>query len=194
VTKGKESEIFPQLNTKRLLCRQITREDAWQLHQYWSDLAVTEYLSLEPFKRIEETMKMIAFLNSLPEDGQGIRWAITRKEDSKMLGTCGFHNHKPEHFRAEVGYEIGKEYWGQGLMAEALTAILDYGFHCLKYNRIEAFVNDGNVRSLKLLERTGFSRDGLLREYEFNRGKLVDQYCYSLLKREYQTSLTLKGE
>lgn len=179
-------EIFPTLNTKRLICRKLTINDAALLHQYWSDVDVTEYMSLEPFKNIEETVAMITLLNSLPEDNQGIRWAVTSKEDNKILGTCGFHNHKPEHFRAEMGYELGKEYWGQGIMAEALIAIIDYGFSCLNFNRIEAFVNYGHARSTRLLERMGFKLDGVLREYEFNRGNFVDQYCYSLLKKYYQ--------
>lgn len=182
MTDNKEQGKFPMIITDRLMCRQITMEDATILHQYWSDLDVTEYLSLNPFQKIEETRDMIAILNSLPGNNQGIRWAITRKSDNKVLGTCGFHNHKPEHFRAEVGYELGKEYWGQGIVAEALTAILDYGFNGMNCNRIEAFVNYGNVKSTRLLERMGFKLDGILREYEFNRGEFVNQYCYSLLK------------
>ena len=71
-------------------------------------------------------------------------------------------------------------------MTEALQAIIRYGFATMKYNRIEAFVNFGNIKSQKILEKNGFKLDGLLREYEFNRGKFVDQYCYSLLKSEYQ--------
>ena len=176
--------IFPIITTDQLVCRQITTADAPILHQYWSDSDVTEYMSLEPFKNIEETLDMIALLNSLPENKEGIRWAITRKGDNRALGTCGFHNSKPEHFRVEMGYELGKEYWGQGIMTEALTAILDYGFKHMDYNRVEAFVNYGNMRSTGILEKLGFQREGILREYEYNRGKFVNQYCYSLLKSD----------
>ena len=186
LAKDNEKGTFPTIETDRLICRQITIDDAALLHQYWSDSDVTEYFSLEPFKKLEETVAMIMLLKSLPENNQGIRWAITRKGDNKALGTCGFHNFKPEHFRAEMGYELGKEYWGQGIMAEALTAILGYGFNYMNYNRIEAFVNFGNVKSVKTLQKIGFKLDGLLREYEFNRGKFVNQYCYSLLKSDCQ--------
>ena len=180
-------EGFPIIKTNRLVCREITNEDAQILHQYWSDIDVTKYFSLDPFKTVEETLEMIALLNSMPENNQGIRWAITKATDGKVLGTCGFHNHSPEHFRAEMGYELGKEYWGQGIIDEAITAILDYGFSHMKYNRIEAFVNYGNFRSTRFLERMGFKLDGLLREYEFNRGKFDDQYCYSLLKTDWES-------
>ena len=188
MNRQNEGGIFPVLKTERLVCRQITKDDAPILHEYWSDQDVTRYFSLEPFKTIEETMEMIALLNNMPGSDQGIRWAVTRAENSRVIGTCGFHNHKPEHFRAEMGYELGRPYWGQGLMTEAIGAILAYGFSTSGFNRVEAFVNNGNKRSTRLLEKNGFHLDGLLRQYEFNRGQFVDQYCYSLLKKDWQSA------
>lgn len=184
MTKDINERIFPIITTDQLVCCQIIANDAAILHQYWSDPAVTEYFSLESFQSIEETLDMIVLLNSLPEKNEGIRWAITRKADNKVLGTCGFHNVKQEHFRAEIGYELGKEYWCQGFMTEALMAILTYGFNYMDFNRVEAFVNYGNIRSTGILEKLGFKLDGILREYEYNRGKFVNQYCYSLLKSD----------
>ena len=180
-----EPKPFPTIKTERLILRQLLTEDAVILQQYWSDPAVTEYLTLEPFKELQEAVVMIELLNSLPESNQGIRWVITSRLEGKVLGTCGFHNYNPEHSRAEMGYELGQAYWRQGFMTEALTAILHYGFEKMAYNRIEAFVNVGNIKSTGTLEKMGFKLDGLLREYEFARGKFVDQYCYSLLKSEY---------
>ncbi|CQR70833.1 Putative ribosomal N-acetyltransferase YdaF [Sporomusa ovata DSM 2662] len=176
---------FPAIETDRLILRQLLTDDATILLQYWSAPEVTEYLTLEPFKKLEEAVAMIELLNSLPESNQGIRWAITSRQEGKVLGTCGFHNYNPEHCRAEMGYELGQAYWRQGFMTEALTAILHYGFEKMAVNRIEAFVNVGNIKSTGTLEKMGFKLDGLLREYEFARGKFVDQYCYSLLKSDY---------
>ena len=177
--------IFPILETERLRLRELDMTDVAVLYPYWTDPAVTEYFTLEPFKSIEEGAGMVALLAGLHAANQGIRWAITRKTDQTVLGTCGFHNVKPEHHRAEMGYELGKAYWRQGYMTEALTAIMDYGFKMLDYNRIEAFVNLGNIRSTGCLEKVGFKLDGLLRQYEYARGQFVDQYCYSALRSEY---------
>ena len=184
-------EKFPVLETERLICREITAEDAAVLHQYWSDPIVMEYLSLAPFKRMEETLEMISLVTHMPETGEGFRWAITRRQDGKLLGTCGFHNGKPEHYRFEMGYELGKEYWRQGIMTEALRKILTYGFSNMKLNRVEAFVNHGNIRSTGILGKLGFQLDGILREYERNQGQFVNQYCFSLLKAEWEPSKTL---
>lgn len=182
-----EQNPFPTIETDRLILRQLLTTDAIILQQYWSDPEVTEYLTLEPFKDLTEALAMIELLNSLPENKQGIRWTITSKPAGKILGTCGFHNYNAEHRRVEMGYELGRAYWRQGFMTEALVAILHYGFNKMAYNRIEAFVNVGNIKSTGTLEKMGFTLDGLLREYEFARGKFVDQYCYSLLKSEYKT-------
>jgi len=178
--------IFPVITTSRLILRELTNQDVTVLHEYWSDSDVMEYLSLDSFTSIQESLDMINIVKNLYGDNQGIRWGITIKDSGKVLGTCGFHNFKSEHHRVEMGYELGKEYWSHGIMTEALQAIVHYGFDTMKYNRIEAFVNFGNIRSTTLLEKNGFKLDGLLREYEFNRGKFVDQYCYSLLKSEYR--------
>lgn len=172
------------IETERLMLREIMIGDAAALHRYWSDEDVTEFMVLDPFAKIADTQQMIVLLAGLFADGAGVRWAIAGKEDGMVLGTCGFHNLKPEHFRAEMGYEMGKEYWGRGLMAEALTAILRYGFEAMDFNRVEAFVNAGNTRSLRILEKLGFRLDGTLREYELARSRFVDQHCLSLLRKD----------
>ncbi len=175
-------EIFPTIETARLLLREIAVEDAAALHRYWSDDNVTEFMVLDKFENIATSRQMIVLLAGLFADGKGVRWAVVRQEDGTVIGTCGFHNLRPEHFRAEMGYELGQEYWGQGLMGEALAAILRYGWESMGLNRVEAFVNAGNLRSVRILERLGFQLDGTLREYEYARGRFVDQHCYSLLR------------
>lgn len=164
--------------------RELTDKDAAVLHQYWSDAAVTEFFTEEPFETVEKSLSMVILLKELFRAEQGIRWAVTDKQDGRVLGTCGFHNVKREHYRAEMGYELGKKYWRQGIMSEALAAIIAYGFQTMRLNRIEAFVNFGNVRSMGILGKMGFNQDGLLRNYEFARGRFLDQYCYSLIKSD----------
>ena len=181
-----ETGTFPELQTERLICRQIVDADAAILHEIWSDPEVTRYFSLEPFQSLAETREMMELLNSLPRINQGIRWTVVRIADGIVLGTCGFHNYKPEHHRAEMGYELGRPHWGKGFMSEAVQAILRYGFTSAGFNRVEAFVNYGNQNSTRLLKRAGFHLDGLLRQYELNRGKFADQYCYSLLQADWK--------
>lgn len=178
-------KTFPTMETRRLVLRQLATEDAAALLNYCADPEVNRYLTLDPFQTQAEAVAMIELLKNLFANKQGIRWAITGKDSGKFLGTCGFHNYKPEHRRIEMGYELDRPFWRQGFMSEALPAILEYAFAQMNSNRVEAFVNAGNVKSTGILEKMGFKLDGVLREYEFARGKFVDQYCYSLLKSDY---------
>ena len=182
MTPVDDTRPFPNLATPRLILRSLCAEDAPALHRIWTDPAVTEHLVLEPFTSLEETEGMMRVLTDLWGFRQGIRWVL--EQQGRVLGTCGFHNLKEEHRRGELGYEMTPEAWGQGIMTEALAAVLDYAFGPLGLNRVEAFVNRGNHRSGAVLRRGGFSLDGCLREYEFSRGRFVDQECYSLLARE----------
>ncbi len=143
-----------------------------------------EFMILEPFANRQETIGMIDLLKGLHETGDGIRWAVTMASDGRVMGTCGYHNWKREHFRAEAGYELGKDFWGEGYMKEALSAMLKYGFEFMGLNRIEAFVTDCNERSLGVLKKLGFEVEGLLRHYEWARGKFQDQWVCSILAND----------
>ena len=177
---------FPVLSTPRLRLRDIAASDAERLYSVWTDPLVIEYLVLEPFTGLEQTFEMISLLQGLRSSGEGIRWAIIRGEDELVLGTCGFHNWKKEHARAEMGYELDSRMWRRGLMSEAVSAALAYGFAKMELNRVEAFVTAGNERSLGFLEKTGFTLEGTLRGYEFARGRYQDQWVFSLLKEEWE--------
>ncbi|KUG04005.1 gnat family acetyltransferase [hydrocarbon metagenome] len=173
-----------KLETTRFILRNIEASDLETLHNYWSDSVVTKYMNVT-FENIEETRQMIDLLNSLPEAGEGKRWAIVDKESHVVLGTCGYHKVQAEHRRAEIGYELGREYWGKGVMQEVLAPIIGHCFKDLEFNRIEALVTVGNSRSLNTLIKLGFKTEGVLREYEFTQGRFHDQVILALLRREH---------
>jgi len=174
-----------ELETPRFKLRSIEPGDIETLHSYWSDDIVTEYMAVS-FKALEESKDMVDLLNRLPETNEGRRWAIVDKPSGAVLGSCGYHNVKAEHKRAEVGYEIGWKYWGQGVMQEVLPAVLQHCFDTLGFNRIEAFVTVGNNRSVHTLAKLGFKAEGVLREYEFCKGEFQDQVVLALLRKEWE--------
>lgn len=175
---------FPVLRTQRLILRQLELLDSEILFKYWSCPLVTRFMNIDVYSQTE-TEKMIDFLNLLFEQGKAIRWGIYSKEDSCLVGSCGFNSSLYQTHQGEIGYELGLEYWGRGLMGEALGAILDYGFETLKLNRIEAYVMPENVNSQKLLQRLGFHKEGLLRQRGYYKNRFWDEYIFSLLKAEW---------
>ena len=115
----------------------------------------------------------------------GIRWGIARKGDSKLIGTCGYTDWDKTAHKGEIGYDLDPAYWGQGIMTEALRAILEYGFKKMGLNRIQAVIDSENTRSQKLVLRLGFKKEGVLRHNSTFRGQFRDDVCFSLLEEEW---------
>ncbi|RUL47433.1 MULTISPECIES: GNAT family N-acetyltransferase [Lysinibacillus] len=180
-----DTETFPVLETKRLVLRQVTQEDAASVFSYLSDEDVMKYYGLEPFTSINNALNEISWYESIRDNKTGMRWGITLKEQGIVVGSCGFHNKVAQHFRTEIGFELSKEQWGKGIASEAVEAIIRYGYEQMNFQRIEALIEPPNQASQKLVEKLGFVREGLLRNYEFTRGKFDDLYMYSLLKQDF---------
>ena len=175
---------FPTIETDRLILREVTTEDAPDMFTYLSDHEVVKHMGLEPYQTPNEVLEEIEWYQSIYKEGSGMRWGITLKDSGKIIGSCGFLNMKPRHYRAEIGYELSKEYWGKGIANEALQAVVKYGFLNFQLERIEALIEPANLASIKLVEKQGFMREGMLRHYEYTCGKFDDLYMYSILKDE----------
>ncbi|WP_251032390.1 GNAT family N-acetyltransferase [Mesobacillus foraminis] len=180
-----DTEPFPRLETKRLVLREVTTEDSNSLLKYLSDEEVMKYYGLDPFQSINDALDEISWYQSIQKNKTGIRWGITLKDQGAVIGSCGFHNSVSQHFRTEIGFELSKEHWGKGIAFEAVQAIISYGFEQLDLQRIEALIEPPNSSSQRLVEKLGFIREGLLRNYEFTCGKFDDLYMYSLLKQDF---------
>lgn len=179
------TDKFPVIETERLVLRQVTNNDAEDMLKYLSDQTVMEYYGLEPFKSIDDAVEEILWYQSILEESTGIRWGITLKGQERVIGSCGFLNLAAQHYRSEIGFELSKDYWGQGIASEALEVVIKFGFEHLNLQRIQALIEPQNISSQKLVERKGFIKEGLLRNYEFTCGKFDDLYIYSLLKQDF---------
>jgi len=115
-----------------------------------------------------------------------ILFLLSEKTSNKIIGRCGLHNWNTEHNRAEIGYNISDENSKRkGLMTEAVSAIIDYGFNTLKLHRIEALVGINNIPSLKIIEKNLFVKEGLLRQHHHTADKYEDSVLFSKLYNEY---------
>ncbi|MGF9966160.1 GNAT family N-acetyltransferase [Bacillus rhizoplanae] len=179
----------PVLETDRLQLRELTLVDADAMFRYFVKEPVIRYFGMDAFQNIEEVKNVIRNFRERYEEGSAIRWGIVLKGTGQLIGTCGFHliNHK--HKRAEIGYELDETYWGKGYATEALQAILTYGFETLYFKRISAVVYPENESSRKLLQRAGFTEEGLLRKYMIQNEVAHDAIMYSLLQEEWATLL-----
>jgi len=101
-----------------------------------------------------------------------------------LIGTCGYYDWNKTAQRAEIGYDLDPAYWGQGIMNEALRVVLKHGFEEMRLNRIQAIIDSRNVRSLRLVQRLGFKKEGVFRQRSYFNGQFRDDVCFSLLKKE----------
>lgn len=175
---------FPIIETARLILRRPLLKDAKILLETTQDEAVMQYYGMPSFKSKAEAVAEIQWFNKIFDHAQGIRWVITERGMGQYIGDIGFHNHTAAHSRAEVGFKLAKAYWHQGIMAEALGQVLVYGFTVMLLNRIEAVVDPENTACLSMLKKAGFSKEGILREYEHEAKGFVDLVMLSLLKKD----------
>ena len=114
------------------------------------------------------------------------RFAIAEAKDDQLVGTCGFSTVSGSHGTAELVYELAPSHWGRGIMVRAVDAVLQWAFAEFGLQRVQAVVMTTNHPSIKVLERSGFGREGLLRNYRVAHGRPRDFYMYSRVPPEPQ--------
>ena len=178
-------KVFRRLETENLILKPLEMSDKEFIFKQFSDPDVTRYLvDDEPLTRIEEAEEMIVFY-TVTEPHTRNRWVIIRKSDTVPIGTCGYHIWNKKDNTCEIGYDLSPAYWGKGYMTEALRRAITMGFEDMGLNRIQAFVDVRNTKSVNLALRLGFKQEGIIRDKHFFRGEYFDHYCFSLLKREW---------
>ena len=183
------AELFrrlPEITTPRLLLRKFKRGDVRDIFAYASDPEVTLYTPWEHHRELKTTRKFLDSILAAYRQGRPAPWAIVLRGKDRLIGAIGVRNWAIEHSRAEVGYVLAREHWGKGYASEALGAVLAFGFSRMELNRIEAKCVPENKGSIRVVEKSGLRREGMLREVEFCKGKYEDLNLYSILKREFK--------
>jgi [ribosomal protein S5]-alanine N-acetyltransferase len=174
--------VIQELETKRLLLREITKDDADSIFSCFSNEDVTRYYGQETLNNIEQAEALVGFFANSYKEKRGVRWGIELKGYQGIIGTMGFNAWSPKHKRAEIGYEIHPEHWRKGYTFEAISKVIQYGFDEFGLTRIGAVVFMENKASIKLLTKAGFEKEGILRGYMYQNGEAYDTYVYSIIK------------
>lgn len=176
---------FPVLATDRLELREVRLADAEALFAIKSDLEVTRRYGQEPHSSLDDTRAWIERLLIAYDRREALFWCLTLRGKDPAIGSCTLWNIDSGFYYAELGYELDPAYWKQGLMAEAASAVVTFGFAELGLHRIEACPLSGNAPSQSLLLRLGFTYEGNLRERAFFRDHFEDQLYFGLLRNEW---------
>lgn len=179
-----ETRHPPTIELDGARLRPLRMADAAALYAYLQDPAVTELTSY-PVVSVPMVEAMIARSLSRWAAGEPSRWGIALQHDDQIVGTCGFNEWSKVHRWAELAFDLAQAHWGKGLMRRAVDAALQWAYRQGQIDRVHAFVRVDNRRSERLLERSGFVREGRLRSYRVCRGQLHDFYVYSLLRSDW---------
>ena len=180
---------LPEIDTSRIRLRWISDEDTDAFYAIYSNPEVMRYWSTPALADREAAANLV---KKIQEDWKRrviLKWGIALRTNNQLIGSITLFNLDFNHRRAEIGYALGREFWGQGYMNEALMALLQYAFEDLNLHRIEADVDPRNTASIKTVERLGFQREGYLRERWQVNGEIQDAYFYGLLRREWENEL-----
>lgn len=176
---------FPLLTTARLLLRELRPDDAADVLVFRGDPYVQRFNS-EPLKTLQQAAVFIEEAHNQRTTQAGIGWAITRRGQDRVLGGVSLHAWDKYHRRAEVGYDLARAFWGQGIGTEAVHAVVDFGFAHLDLHRIEAATIADNHESVNLLKKLGFRLEGIRRGYSWEEdGVFHDSAMFGLLREEF---------
>lgn len=171
---------FPVLNTRRLVLRQLIKNDDKLIFDYQSNKENFKYVDMPIYQKIEEAQNFIAKMNKGVKNNEWIIWAITSASTNKILGTISIWNLSKEQSKAELGYGLFPSNVGKGIMSEALNKVLDYGINIMGLQTIEAYTDQDNIKSIKLLERNNFAKISTLIETNQYSGNLNNMVIYKI--------------
>lgn len=172
-------ESFPELMSEHYLLRDIIHANPQQLFELYSHPEVVRYIDMHPIHSIHDAQFYISNANDMFNNHQKVVWAIYNKEQKNLLGIIRLYDINKEHHFADIGFELNRNYWGKGIISECLQTVLYFLFTQIQFKRIEAQTFVGNERSIKLLERLGFLREGRLRQNFLINGQYEDSYMYA---------------
>jgi RimJ/RimL family protein N-acetyltransferase len=179
-----------KLTTNRLVIREFEKKDIPVLIENINDLEVSQYLLLVPYPyRLKDANWWI---NKCQEEAKKkpratYDFAIELKSEKRLVGGIGLNHADYFQNTIEIGFWLGKRYWKQGIMSEAITAMLDFAFDKLKMNRINWYAYADNVASNALAKKMGFVFEGTRRKAARAKstGKIHDDNVYGLLKDDW---------
>lgn len=178
-------KALPLLCTSRLILRPTRADDAEMLFPIFGDPIAMHYWDVPVRRDVQQTEQMLRSYLALGPTNQGT-WCLIFRGELHPVGIVRYIRREPCHRRAEVRYILARRHWHQGLMAEALCAVLHHCFGTLALHRIEATCEPDNLGAMALLERLSFRKEGLLRGRYFVEPSYRDVFLFALLDDEWR--------
>ncbi|WP_433718768.1 GNAT family N-acetyltransferase [Actinoplanes sp. CA-051413] len=173
------------LTTERLVLRRFRPADAETLAAYRTDPEVARYQSWNSPYPVEKARYAIESMAAADPDQPGwFQYAVELTAERAHIGDVAVNLHD-NRMQAQLGYSLAPARQGRGYATEAVRAVLDHLFRVKGLHKVSAECDARNVASYRLLERTGFQREGLLRQHTWSKGEWTDDLRYGLLESDF---------
>ncbi|MFO7681291.1 MAG: GNAT family N-acetyltransferase [Chloroflexota bacterium] len=177
---------IPNLQTDRLILRPFSLQDAPAVKRLAGDPAVADTTLNIPHPYEDGVAESwIGAHQANFEEGKSVTFAITLRETGELMGAISLVT-AVRHNRAEMGYWVGKPYWGQGYGTEAAKAVIAYGFTGMNLNRILAYYLTRNPASGRVMAKAGMRYEGHLRQHALKDGVYEDLKLYAIIRDEFE--------
>lgn len=184
-----------RIETKRLILRRFRTEDAEDMYNNWaSDPEVTRFLTWPFHTSVDVTQNLLKDWIDRYEDGAYFNWVMEYKETGKAVGNISVVKLNESIEAADIGYCMSRAYWGQGMMPEALKAVMDYLFDVVGLNRVAAYHDVNNPKSGRVMDKVGMKPEGILRAAAKNNLGVHDLAWYSMLRSDREECPELQIE
>lgn len=175
-----------KVSSQRLTLRPVAEADLPDLLAINGDPEVTKFLPYATWQSLEDGAAWLKRMEALGAAGTGQQLVAASNEDGKVIGTVLLFKYDEGSARVELGYVLGRQYWKQGLMREALEAVCGHAFSAMGIRRMEAEVNPMNHGSNGLLQRVGFTLEGTMRQRWVAKGVVYDTNFYGYLAEDWE--------
>lgn len=175
------------IETDRVILRKYSLNDAEDMYNNWAKYEECFiYLPWEPCVSIYEAKERISRWMELYKENTFYQWSIELKENKEVIGFINLHNIDENNLSAETTYILSPRFWNKGIMTEAVSAVLEFGFEGIGLNRISADFFSGNDYSEKVMLKNNMSYEGTFRERYYKHGKFYDSIQYAILKKDWK--------
>ncbi|MDF1511340.1 MULTISPECIES: GNAT family N-acetyltransferase [Bacillaceae] len=174
-----------KLETERLYLQPFNKEDSFRVQKLANNEEVASILGLPHPYLLEYAEAWIDTQPELLKEGVEYPLAIVSKNTNELIGTITIRVDK-NNSKGELGYWIGRDFWGNGFATEAVKRMINFGFNELKLNKIWASAISRNKASIMVLEKAGLKKEGTLRQNRLLLNNFEDVDVYGLLKVEFK--------
>jgi [ribosomal protein S5]-alanine N-acetyltransferase len=174
---------FPIIKTERLLLRQFVDSDIENVFKGLSHPDIIKYYGVS-YHTLEAAKAQMKFFADLEKNKTGIWWAVCSNDNKTFFGAGGLNSLSKVHKKAEIGFWLLIDFWGKGIMKEAIPLICNYGFNNLELHRIEAFVETENINCKNAIAKLDFKHEGTMNDCEIKNGKFISLDIYAKIKND----------